>query len=81
MQNLAYILKGVAVVYVLQMETLKVDTQQLLGQINGDHAWSYLQKQLKKPSSPAGKRYKKRIPGEERPQPPSVRAFNLVDAK
>ena len=53
MKNLAFILKGIAIVYILQMTNLEGDTKVLLGQMNGDYAWSYLNRKQKGPASPS----------------------------
>ena len=54
MANMAYILKGIAVVYVIQMNDLEGDTKVLLSQMNGDYAWSYINRK-KKNGSPVSK--------------------------
>ena len=46
---MAFILKGIAIVYIVQMTHLEGDTKVLLSQMNGDYAWSYLNRKQKNP--------------------------------
>jgi len=80
MQNLAFILKGVAIVFVVQMQTLEGDTKNLLSQINGDAAWNYINKN-KKAALESPVKNKKRKGDGIKEASHGVRAFNALDAK
>lgn len=81
MQDLAYILKGIAIVYVIQIQTLEGDTKLLLSEINGDNAWNYIVKRQKLGSPTKPKYRKKQRADGVRGMHPAVKVFNILDAK
>ena len=49
MQQLGFIMKGLAIVYQVQLATLEKETKTLLSMLNGDHVWNlYVKKNMKK---------------------------------
>ena len=83
MANMAYILKGIAIVYFLQIQNLEGDTKVLLSQINGDYAWSYINRRKKDDNgSPVSKhKYKRNKKAADADKRAPVRDFNIMDAK
>jgi hypothetical protein len=49
MQQLGFIMKGLAIVYQMQLATLEKETKTLLSMLNGDHVWNlYVKKNMKR---------------------------------
>ena len=51
-QNMGCIMKGLAVVYFIQVKELEGDTKMLLSQLNGDYAWNNFVKKMNRLESP-----------------------------
>lgn len=82
MSNLGFIMKGLAVVYTLQLHFLESSTKNLLSQINGDYAWNNFIKKIGK-STPVkaqvGKKKKGPVDGVASAN--LAKSFNIMDAK
>jgi hypothetical protein len=49
MQQLGFIMKGLAIVYQIQVATLEKESKALLSMLNGDHVWNmYVKKNMQK---------------------------------
>jgi len=49
MQQLGFIMRGLAIVYQAQLNTLEKESKTLLSMLNGDHVWNlYVKKNIKR---------------------------------
>jgi hypothetical protein len=79
MQQLGFIMKGLAIVYQVQLATLEKETKTLLSMLNGDHVWNlYVKKNMKKEK---GKGRGGAVKGKANPNGMRALAFNIMDVK
>lgn len=83
MQQLGFIMKGLAIVYQAQLAMLEKETKTLLSMLNGDHVWNlYVKKNMKKDYRD-GKKSKGRggINGKANANVMRALSFNIMDVK
>ena len=54
--NLSNILKGIAIVYFIQIQSLEADSKVLLGQLKGDYAWGVINRRQQYTEGPDAKK-------------------------
>jgi hypothetical protein len=82
MQQLGFIMKGLAIVYQAQLGTLEKETKTLLSMLNGDHVWNlYVKKNLKRDYEKKSKGRGGGIKGKANVNVMRALAFNIMDVK
>jgi hypothetical protein len=82
MQQLGFIMKGLAIVYQAQLATLEKETKTLLSMLNGDHVWNlYVKKNLKRDNERKSKGRGGGVKGKANVNVMRALAFNIMDVK
>jgi hypothetical protein len=82
MQQLGFIMKGLAIVYQAQLGTLEKESKTLLSMLNGDHVWNlYVKKNLKRDHDKKSKGRGGGVKGKANVNVMRALAFNIMDVK